>query len=461
MGNHDYRGGGSEGTQVVARDLTQRSRLLRRKIELLVLDGPDRGRKVITDKSPIRIGSSDRCHLPLADNTVSRNHCEISITPEGYLFKDLGSTNGSFLGDVRLIEAYIPPGGVFTLGQSVIRFRPLEEQVVVDIYPKDHFGPLWGRSYRMREIFHLLDKVAPTEATVLIEGETGTGKELVAEALHSHSHRADGPFVVFDCGAVPKELAESELFGHEKGAFTGAVQARKGLFEAAHGGTIFFDELGELRQDLQPKLLRVIEKREVRRVGSNRAIPVDVRIIAATNRDLEAEVSAGNFREDLYHRLAVINVILPPLRERLEDLPLLAQRFYEELTGGGTLPQDVLSQMARYRWPGNVRELRNYVERLVFLDKVPELPDMRDISSPGVGGHLGSNGSDWFTEILEDEIPFSDARQQVLARFEREYIVRLLQRHGGNVLRSARAAKVDRRYLQRLKLRYGITVDRE
>jgi transcriptional regulator with GAF, ATPase, and Fis domain len=458
MSNQDYRGGGaSDGTQVVPRNPSQQSRLLRRKIELLVLDGPDRGRKVITDKSPIRIGSSDRAHLPLSDATVSKNHCEINLTTEGYLFKDLGSTNGSFLGDVRLMEAYIPPGAVMTLGQSVVRFRPLEEQVFVDLYPKESFGPLWGRSYRMREIFQLLDKVAPTEATVLIEGETGTGKELAAEALHTHSPRADGPFVVFDCGAVPKELAESELFGHEKGAFTGATQTRKGLFEEAHGGTIFFDELGELRQDLQPKLLRVIEKREVRRVGSNRAIPVDVRIIAATNRDLDAEVAAGNFREDLYHRLAVISVLLPPLRERLEDLHLLAQRFYEELGAQGQVPQEVLSQLTRYRWPGNVRELRNYIERMVFLNKVPDLPEARDIAGQG----SPSGGVDIFADIIEDEVPFSEARQQVLARFEREYIIRLLHRHGGNVLRSARAAKVDRRYLQRLKIRYGITVDRE
>lgn len=458
MSNYDQRGGSSEGTQVVAREANPRSRIVRRKIELAVLDGPDRGRKVITDQSPIRIGSSDRCHLPLTDNTVSRNHCEISVTTEGYLFKDLGSTNGSFLNDVRLMEAYIPPGSAFTLGQSVIRFRPLEEQVVVDIYPKESYGPLWGRSYRMREIFQLLDRVARTEATVLIEGETGTGKELVAEALHSHSNRADGPFVVFDCGAVPKELAESELFGHEKGAFTGATQARKGLFEEANGGTIFLDELGELRLDLQPKLLRVIQKREIRRVGSNRAIPIDVRIVAATNRDLEAEVSAGNFREDLYHRLAVINVILPPLRERMEDIPLLAQRFYDELGGAGPLPSNVLSQMTRYRWAGNVRELRNYIERMVFLNKIPELPDELDFAS-AAGAHQG--GPDLFSDILDGELPFSDARQQILARFEREYIVRLLQRHGGNVLRSAKAAKVDRRYLQRLKIRYGITVDRE
>jgi transcriptional regulator with GAF, ATPase, and Fis domain len=460
MSNYDQRGGNPEGTQVVARDNSQRSRLLRRKIELLVIDGPDRGRKVITDKSPIRIGTSDRCQLTLTDNTASRNHCEISITPDGYLFKDLGSTNGSFLNDVRLMEAYIPPGALFTLGQSAVRFRPLEEQVIVDIYPKDQFGPLWGKSYRMREIFQIMFKIAPTEATVLIEGETGTGKELAAEALHSHSNRVDGPFVVFDCGAVPKELAESELFGHEKGAFTGATQARKGLFEAAQGGTIFLDELGELRQDLQPKLLRVLEKREVRRVGSNKAIPVDVRILAATNRDLEAEVSAGNFREDLYHRLAVINVILPPLRERVEDIPLLAQRFYEGMGMQGALSSDVVSQICRHRWPGNVRELKNYIERMVFLNKVPDLPDIREIEEDSSSS--GSRGSiDIFADLLEDEIPFSDARQQVLARFEREYLVRLLQRHGGNVLRSARAAKVDRRYLQRLKLRYGITVDRE
>src|SRR5437868_487346 len=281
------------------------------------------------DKEEIRIGSMEDNDIVLHDDTVSRYHCKIVQDDTGYALVDNRSTNGTFINKVRIREAFLKPGAILSAGQSQLRFNAKEEEVQIVPSRSDRCAGLIGGNARMREIYSIIEKIAPTATTVVIDGETGTGKEVVAQAIHSLSPRSRNDLVVFDCGAVPPNLIESELFGHEKGSFTGAVMTRQGLFEQADGGTLFLDELGELPLDLQPKLLRALEQREVRRVGSAKAAKVDVRIIAATNRNLEDEVRAGRFRQDLFYRLSVVRLHLPALRDRFDDIPLLIQHFLE------------------------------------------------------------------------------------------------------------------------------------
>jgi transcriptional regulator with PAS, ATPase and Fis domain len=312
---------------------------------------------------------------------------------------------------------------------------------------KDAFGSLVGRSVPMRRMFEILERVAGTDATVLMEGETGTGKEAAAESLHRESARRDGPFVVVDCAAIPSELLESELFGHERGAFTGATTARTGVFEMASGGTLFLDEIGELSLDLQPKLLRALESREIKRVGGDRAVPVDVRIVAATNRSLRAEVNDKRFRSDLYYRLAVVELRLPPLRERAEDLPLLVEALLSSL-GASHHPESkklrsapFLADLGRHAWPGNVRELRNYMERCIAL---------------GETAPLGAESSGPIDGLPDLKRPLKVAREQWTRAFERRYVEGMLQKHDNNVTAAAREAGVDRMYFYRLLWRYGL-----
>src|SRR5215468_1485526 len=330
------------------------------------------------EKGDIRIGAMDDNDVVIQDDTVSRYHCKILQEDNAYVLLDLGSTNGTFINRVRIREGFLKPGCTVHLGQSELKFHAGEEEV--DIVPsrKDRCGEIIGKNQRLREIYAILEKIAPTSSTVIIEGETGTGKEVVAQTLHRLSARSNGPMMIFDCGAVPENLIESELFGHEKGSFTGAIMTRQGLFEMGDGGTVFLDEVGELPLDLQPKLLRALEQREIRRVGASKPIKIDVRIIAATNRNLEEEVRAGRFRQDLFYRLSVVRLILPPLRERLEDIPLLVKHFlkgqsYNRLPDGSArvkgMSREAMDLLANYRWPGNVRELVNTVERAVsFAD---------------------------------------------------------------------------------------------
>ncbi len=320
------------------------------------------------EKGEIRLGAMDDNDLVLQDDTVSRYHCKIVQEETGYVLIDLGSTNGTFINRVRVREAYLKPGCTLHIGQTEFKFYAGEEEVEIVPSRKERCGDIIGKNTRLREIFAIIEKIAPTNTTVIIEGETGTGKEVVAQTIHKLSARANGPIMVFDCGAVPENLIESELFGHEKGSFTGAIMTRQGLFEMADGGTVFLDELGELPLDLQPKLLRALETREIRRVGAGKSIKIDVRIIAATNRNLEDEVRAGRFRQDLFYRLSVVRLILPPLRERAEDIPILARHFlkhhnYNKLADGTpkvkNISRDALDVLQDYRWPGNVRELVN------------------------------------------------------------------------------------------------------
>ncbi len=316
----------------------------------------------------------------------------------------------------------------------------------------ERFGRMIGRSPAMQFVFDLLGKAAPSDATILLEGETGTGKEVSAEAIHRGSPRATMPFLVVDCGAMPPQLLESELFGHERGAFTGAVSSRQGVFEAAGGGTVFLDEIGELSLDLQPKLLRVLERREVRRVGTNNHIPVNVRLIAATNRSLREQVAAQKFRSDLYYRLAVVEVKLPPLRERLPDLPLLVDHIVrafgtvDETTWAKVRAPEFLEALARHSWPGNIRELRNYLERCLALHDFASPRSITD-ASPAV------SGPETAVNIGQ---PLREAREAWVGAFERRYLEELLQRHENRVSTAARAAGVDRIYFYRLLWKHGL-----
>jgi len=324
------------------------------------------------------LGSHPSNDLVLGSDTVSRFHCEVLSDATGVRVKDLGSKNGTFVDGVRVESAWLRNDSRLQLGDVSVRFRARGE-LALPVSAASSFGGLVGRSLAMRRLFALLERCAQSDVTVLIHGETGTGKEGAAEAVHAASRRAKGPFIVVDCGAIPPTLLESELFGHEKGSFTGAHGQRIGAFEEADGGTVFLDEIGEIPLDLQPKLLRVLERKTIRRVGSNRQIPVDVRIIAATHRSLQKEVNEGSFRADLYYRLAVVKVELPPLRERLEDLPQLVETLLDQLGVHGegrarlTAPA-FLARLGAHPLAGNVRELRNLLERALVLEDALDSP---------------------------------------------------------------------------------------
>jgi DNA-binding NtrC family response regulator len=339
--------------------------------------------------------------------------------------------------------------------------EPVDTNVDLGEWSNDRFGDVLGTTQPMKRLFSLLAKAASTEATILLQGETGTGKEAIAEAVHRNSRRSKGPFVVVDCGSIPHELIASELFGHAKGSFTGAAGDKQGLIEAANHGTLFLDEIGELALDLQPQLLRVLDRRQVRRVGETHSVDVDIRVIAATHRDLRAMVRAGQFREDLYYRLAVVATQVPPLRERKADIPALATWFAEKM-GRGSFAQSpsLLDQLQRHDWPGNVRELRNVVERALSLgdSALADLGENRP-SSPAVddaGGAGAQRPSN--SDVLE--LPFKDAKAQLVESFEREYLTALLARHHGNISRAAAEAGIDRNYIHRLVKKYGLEVDR-
>lgn len=438
-------------------------RLRLRRIGLKVVDGPDEGHEDQFDHDVIRIGQAEGNHFVLTDDTVSRRHAEISRTADGIVLRDLGSTNGTFVEQVRIKEVFLGERRTFRVGKTELEFQVLDE--VVDIVPtqQTRFENLVGQSLQMREMFAILERVARTELTVLVTGETGTGKELVSRAIHDRSSRSEGPFVVFDCGAVARNLIESELFGHERGAFTGAVAARAGVFEQAHGGTIFLDELGELPLDLQPALLRVLEQREVKRIGDRRVRQVDVRVVAATNRNLQDRVAEGQFREDLYYRLAVVEVPLPPLRHRTEDLPLLIEHLlttanFEHSVKGCT--PDVITLFDQYHWPGNVRELRNTLLRAIpFCDgdliDLQALPDSLRADAAAPPKPAEPEG-DLAVPLPSGNLSLKEAKEQLIDAFERRYLEDLLNRCEGNVSRAARDAGVDRKTIARMLKRHGI-----
>ncbi|MCP4443948.1 MAG: sigma 54-dependent Fis family transcriptional regulator [Myxococcales bacterium] len=461
-----------------------------RKAKLVVVDGADKGKEVEIDKSRCTGGRSIINDLMISDKSISGTHFEIAVRDDGYRLRDLNSRNGTFVGDLRILEVFLLPGVKFRAGQTTVMFQPTTDIVEIALSKQDRFDKVVGGSPVMREIFANLEKISPSDLTCLITGETGTGKELIARGIHNASLRNRKPFVVLDCGSIPRELIESTLFGHEKGAFTGAVGQQVGCFEQADGGTIFLDEIGELDISLQPKLLRVLEQREIKRVGGDRTVKVDVRVLAATNRDLRAEVNNGNFREDLFFRLSVVNCELPPLRDRREDIPTIANLFLKDVIARrGTnmsFGQDAMAALLSNNWPGNVRELRNVVERagalsdgpvitrqdLTFGPGGPSPMVQHDLALAGVnaaqaaaaemlGVALPGGGPTTFDpELLKPGLAFKGAKQTVVDAFETAYLGGLLKRNEGNITRSAQEAGLTRYHLRELLKRHGLAPQR-
>src|SRR5262245_23368974 len=419
------------------------------RYRLTVIEGPDRELSIDGGEAELAIGTAAANAMILSDTAVSRHHIAITPTPRGHLVRDLGSTNGTAINGVAIERAFLAPGAVVAIGQSRLRFDAIGGEERAALSSDARWGRALGASEAMRRIFAVLPRLADSDATILLEGETGTGKGLLAEAIHEASPRASGPLIVLDCGSIPPTLIESELFGHERGAFTGAAALRIGGFEAARGGTVFLDEVGELPLDMQPKLLRALEDRVVKRLGGNEPVRLDIRIIAATNRDLRSEINQGRFRSDLYYRLNTFRLRIPPLRERRDDIPLLVAHFYRQLSPTGeSPPADLIADLARHDWPGNVRELRAAVERAVLL------------GDPEVWRALSDDAPD----LAEDErfvegTSFRAAKERAVAAWEREYVRSLIAHHDGNLSRAARAVRMDRNHLRELLRRHKITAD--
>jgi DNA-binding NtrC family response regulator len=429
----------------------QADRLAAQQFHLVLLDTERAGTVYPLSGELLRIGKAPENDVVIDHPTVSRNHLVVRRHGDRFLVQDLDSTNGTFLDGAQVREAYLRPGALLEVGDVRLRFSPQVAPVQIDPSTEDRLGDLVGRSVPMRQIFALLQRISSTDSTILLVGETGVGKGAAAKAIHKLSPRATGPLVVFDCASVSDSLIESELFGHEKGAFTGAVSQRIGCLERAHGGTLFLDEIDDLALDLQPKLLRAIEDREFRRLGASSLVSFDARIVVASKKDLWAETQAGRFREDLYFRLSVFTVSLPPLRDRKEDIPLLVDAFAGEGLWS-RLPEKLREQFLGHTWPGNVRELRNALERARHMADIPELAGdglLREFTreTPATEG-----------DSLPAEFtgPFKACKEELIRAFEREYLTRLLGRTKGNIARAAREAELDRKHLYSLLHKYGL-----
>jgi transcriptional regulator with GAF, ATPase, and Fis domain len=421
---------------------------------LTVVEGPNSGAVLRARVAEVSVGTALANDLVLADPTVSRHHFSISATPQGFLLRDLGSSNGTWVGAVRLRDGYLESGARLRIGRTTLRIDVCDEEIREPLSADDRFGTLLGTSSAMRRIFAALPRVARSESTVLLEGETGTGKGVLAAAIHAASPRAAKPFVVLDCTAIAPTLVESELFGHVRGAFTGAATDRMGAFELARLGTIFIDEIGEMPLDMQPKLLRALEERSVKRVGGNQRINIEARVIAATNRDLRAEVNRGTFRADLYYRLNVVRLLVPPLRERTGDIEQLARHFHAELVPDRPIPDELLEILRRQPWPGNVRELRAAVERAILLDD----PVLTALANAGDGGSVPPSGASKPGELgsFDPLVPFRVAKQRAADRWEQRWVRDLMGASKGNISEGARIARMDRSHLRTLLRKYGL-----
>jgi two-component system, NtrC family, response regulator GlrR len=400
--------------------------------------------KARVDKTSV-VGSAESADIVIVDGSVSRVHAELDPRQDGLWIRDLGSRNGTFVDSVLVHTGRLAHGVTVRLGRTsvTVSYREATKQTV-ELWPEPRFGKLLGSSRVMRELFARLSRVASGEASVIVQGETGTGKELVARAIHDASPRAAGPFIVVDCGALPENLLDAELFGHTRGAFTGAATAREGAIEAADGGTVFLDEIGELPLMMQPKLLRVLESRTIRRVGETGHRPVDVRFVCATHRDLLAMVGQREFREDLYFRLAVLPVRVPPLREHTEDIPALVDFF---AGAGADLPEEFARELTTRAWPGNVRELRNVVERAKTLGADEALAAPRADAGP-VAPAAG-------VEVDASKV-YRDFREDWISEGEKLYFKKLLETHDRNIREVARVADVNRSYVYKLIQRHGL-----
>ncbi len=420
-----------------------------------VTSGPDRGAQFVLEPNQpgrVLLGTSPACLFRLTDPSVSRRHLGLEPLDGFVRATDLGSKNGTRVDRVKIVEAELQGDEILQVGSTTLRLERRDGSAPPPPMTQG-FGHIVGSSFEMRRLYPLCERLAATAVPVVIEGETGTGKEVLAESLHETGARADGPFVVFDCTAVPPNLVETELFGHERGAFTGALETRKGVFEQAHGGTLFIDEIGDLDPLLQPKLLRALERSEIRRVGGSKWLRVDVRVICATRRDLDREVQAGRFRDDLFHRLAVTRIELPPLRHRKGDVQLLARHIWRSLGGDERqLQEAILLRWSEEAWPGNVRELRNAVTRhftigdLQLADRMREVE--RTLAQPKSDPH-----SDTIERLLTLGLPFTEARDRLQEEFERRFVEHLLELHDGDASKAAAASGIGLRYFQKLRAR--------
>ena len=417
----------------------------------LVLVNTDAAGKSFDLGTSLRIGKAPDNEVVLDHPTVSRNHLVVRRQGDQFLVQDLGSTNGTFIDGAQVREAFLRAGALLEVGDVQLRFQPQVKALDLSPAAEDRLGDLVGKSTAMRQIFALMQRIAPTDSTLLLVGETGCGKGAAAKTIHKLSPRAQGPFIVFDCASVSDSLIESELFGHEKGAFTGAVTQRTGCLERADGGTLFLDEIDDLSLDLQPKLLRALEDREFRRLGASTSpIKFDTRVIAASKKDLWSETQAGRFREDLYFRLSVFTVGLPSLRDRKEDIPLLVNACAGNLLWE-KLPEARREQFSNHTWPGNVRELRNAVERLKHMADIPELASesfLREYNGPAApqGENLPVNYAG----------PFKECKDELVRAYEKEYLTRLLSKSKGNIAKAARDAGLDRKHLYSLLHKYEL-----
>lgn len=435
---------------------------------LTVTAGPDAGRRLESEKDLIRVGSNPDNDLVMHDEAVSRSHFELRKMGGEYTLVDAGSSNGTYVGAMRIKEATLRASSELSVGDSTLLFEPVSTEVEFEASPQSRLGEMVGDSIEMREIYTVIERVAPTELVILVTGETGTGKELVSRAVHEHSRRKDGPFITLAIGSLPPALIESALFGHEPGAFDGADEPYAGAFERAAEGTLFLDEVHELPLELQPRLLRALERREIQRLRGNKTIRVDTRVVAAVPSDIQQLVEQGRFRDDLYYRLAVIRLDLPPLRDRRGDIPLVADDFFDrygpELVEVGTkarqLSSGAIQQLQNYNFPGNVRELINILRRSVAVATGDEVmvtdlpPEVTGRKSAGSGQEDAPNAV-----VLPDaSMRFKDAKAKVLDAFERQYLQDLLQRHRLNISKAAREAGIDRRHLYRLLDKYSIDI---
>ncbi|MBX3187718.1 MAG: sigma 54-dependent Fis family transcriptional regulator [Labilithrix sp.] len=429
--------------------------LVVRGAEIAVLSGPEAGREVRVQGGVTVVGSGQACDLRISDDLVSRKHLEIHSEARGVRVVDRGSRNGTFFHGARVGEMIVTESAELVVGGTKLRIRVDGEAVKLPFSRRTTFGSAVAHSEAMRHVFRVLELAAVKDVTVLLEGESGTGKEVLASAIHQESARRDGPFVVVDCGSIAPNLVESELFGHERGAFTGAVATHHGAFERAHGGTIFLDELGELPLDAQPKLLRALESRSIRRVGGKDTISFDARVVAATNRRLKEAVRLKEFRQDLFYRLAVVHVVVPRLADRREDVPPLAERFLRQATNdaSATLPEDLTRLLTAYAWPGNVRELRNVIERFAtFRDHDPAMLFGR-LSDPGAAA-----GAMLDIESL-GHLPYPEAKQRLLDAYHRAVIPRVVAEAGGSVPKAAEKLGMSRTNLYRVLQELGTDVD--
>ncbi|MBX5484855.1 MAG: sigma 54-dependent Fis family transcriptional regulator [Myxococcaceae bacterium] len=424
------------------------------RARLYVAKGPDKGAEVLLEGQTVTVGSDEGCALKLTDPAVSRRHFELSGGPGGYRLRDLKSTNGVFIEDVQVLDVRLTGKARITLGRATeLRFEPERQEISWPLSASDRFGEALGRSTAMRRVFAVLEKAAPTDSAIVLEGETGVGKELLARTIHEKSARAEGPFVVVDVGALSEQVVESDLFGHELSAFAQKGVVRPGAFEEAEGGTLFLDEVAELPLGTQARLLRVLESREIKR--GNATVKVDARVICSTQKDLEAEVRAGRFREDLFFRLAVFRVRVPALRERPEDIPMLARLFESKMKSKEPIPSETIEMLTRHDWPGNVRELRNVVERLCAF---PDLGANALLKALGKSSEEETSDARLRSEMMKTlfALPYHEAKERVLESFEKTYLNEHLRAANGVVTRAAQRVKLPRQSVHRMMRRLGL-----